>query len=333
MRYLPQLFASLDEQTFRDFSVLVIDNASTDGVAEYIREHHPSITVLRNFRNLGFSAAHNQGIRYALAAARGQSLDMRYVLVTNPDTILSPHALERLVAAADAGQTVASWAPKLLRAERVGEGALEETVVSRIIDSTGIQISRSRRVVDRGAGEEDHGQYDSEREVFGVSGALALYRASALEMVRMGDQYFDEDFFAYQEDVDVAWRLRLAGFAAAIVPEAVAYHFRTASGADRSGPLGWLKNRRNKSAMVNYLSHRNHGFLFLKDDFLRNILLHLPWILAYEVGKLGAVILFEPKTLRAIPAFFALVPRMLGKRGTIMRTARVKPSDIRTWFH
>src|SRR5690242_14017996 len=86
MAYLPELFASLAAQTFSDFQVLLVDNASTDGVEKYVRANWPSVTILRNARNLGFSAAHNQGIRYALDRWSDEERKTRYVVVANPDT-------------------------------------------------------------------------------------------------------------------------------------------------------------------------------------------------------------------------------------------------------
>lgn len=333
MRYLPELLASLREQTFRDFSVLVIDNASTDGVIVFLRENYPEVHILRNAKNLGFSGAHNQGIKFALHSWRGETLTERYVLVTNPDIIMPPDFLAELVAAADpAGEQVGGLGGKLLRAERRGEETLVETVRTVIIDSTGLAVSRSRRVFDRGSGEIDSGQYDSEREVFGISGALALYRASALVATALGEEYFDEQFFAYKEDADLAWRMRLLGFSARYVPEAVAYHFRRTRDAHRASLVELLRRRRNKSALVNFYSYRNHLSMLVKNEHWRNLILHAPWILLYELGKLGSLLLFEPKTLGALFSFFKTLPLMLAKRWIIMTKARVPAHDIRRWF-
>ena len=89
MRFLPELLKSIMGQTYKDFNVLIIDNASTDGIEAYLRENFPEITFLRNVRNLGFSAAHNQGIRYAIEHWPQDQLDDRFILLTNPDVILS----------------------------------------------------------------------------------------------------------------------------------------------------------------------------------------------------------------------------------------------------
>ncbi|MBI4133082.1 glycosyltransferase family 2 protein [Candidatus Uhrbacteria bacterium] len=332
MKYLPALMASVRGQTLRDFTVLVIDNASSDGAIEFLRAQYPEVTILRNAKNLGFSGAHNQGIRYALAAWRDAPRTLRYVLVTNPDIIFTPTFLEKMVAAADAHTDGAVFGGKLLKVLRQGEGPLAETIETKIIDSTGLRMARSRRTTDRGAGEEDRGQYDAAHEIFGVSGALACYRASALEAVRIGEEYFDNDFFAYKEDADIAWRLRLHGFRAYYIPQALAYHFRRAYGRERAGLRELIRNRRAKSGLVNYLSYRNHLLMLVKNEQWANILLHLPWIVVYECGKLVSLLLFEPRTLRALGSFLRLVPRILVKRRTVMAKCRVRAREIRRWF-
>lgn len=332
MTYLPALFASLAKQTFRDFSVLVIDNASTDGVIEFLRTQYPETKILRNFKNTGFAPAHNQGIKYAFAAWRNEPLEERYVLVTNPDIILTPTFLEELVARADTEPRTALFGGKLLKVTRTGDGPLEEDVTSKMIDSTGLRIMRNRRTVERGAGEEDRGQYDAARDVFGISGALALYRASALEAVRIGEEYFDDDFFAYKEDADLAWRLRLHGFSARYVPEAVAYHFRRAFGKEKSGLLETLRNRRTKSGAINFYSYRNHLLMLVKNEHPVNALRALPRIVWYEFLKFCTVLIFEPRTLRACVSFWRLLPRALTKRRAVMAKARVGAKEIRRWF-
>lgn len=332
MKYLPTLMASFAAQTFRDFSILVIDNASSDGTVEFLRQKYPEVTILRNFRNLGFSAAHNQGIKYALAAWKDITRDDRYVLVTNPDVIFTPTFLENLVTAAETRPEAAAFGGKLLRVSCVGEDGMEEEIRTKTIDSTGLRVFKSRRLVDRGAGEEDTGQYDDNCEVFGVSGALAMYRASALEVIKVQNEYFDEDFFAYKEDGDLAWRLRLSGFSARYVPPAVAYHFRRAAGKEKAKIWEFLRNRRTKSNAVNQFSYRNHLLMLVKNEQWGNLIRHLPWIGVYEGGKFFSLIFWEPKTLRAVINFWRFCPRMMEKRGLVMAKRRVSAQAMRKWF-
>lgn len=346
MRYLPALFSSLDAQTFRDFSVIVVDNASGDGVIEWLRANHPETVTLRNTRNLGFARGQNQAI--ALARARWQrdptclparqalqsvgSLAERYVLMTNPDLVITPDFLERLVEAADKHPEAGVVGGKLLKivAERAGD-VLVLPRKTTILDSTGLKIARSRRVVERGAGEEDRGQYDS-GPVFGISGALALYRMSALDDIKFDDEYFDDDFFAYKEDVDIAWRLRLRGWEAWYEPRAQAYHYRAAAGSERRSLLTAFRERRRKSSLVNFLSTRNHLLLNWKNDDRTNWLRHLPWILTYELGRFLLILFTEPRILRAYTSALRLLPRIRQKRAYSFSIRKTLPQQIRHWF-
>ncbi len=337
MAFLPELLASLDAQTFRDFQVLVIDNASTDGMEAFVRASHPSVTILRNARNLGFSVAHNQGIRYAFERWGEADLAQRYVLVTNPDTILSPTYLASLIEEADTRQEVGAFGGTLLRAfkEYSTDDSGHETVFSDRIDTTGLLAHRNRTFTERGAGELDQGQFDASREVFGISGALALYRASALQDVRMAEagfagEFFDADFFLYKEDVDLAWRLRSAGWEAHFVPEAKAYHHRAMADREGKGMFARIRNRQKKSRLRSFYSTRNHWCLLVKNETVWNGILAAPWIFFTELARVVYVVLFEP---RLIPAFSEAIfrfPKMLRKRFAMRRT--VPSSDVRKFF-
>ncbi len=332
LKYLPEALESISRQTYRDFSVLIIDNASSDGTIEYVRSEHPEVAVLRNTHNLGFCRAHNQGIAYAKAHLKSDNGDP-LILITNPDILLEPDFLERLVKEIDRRPEAGSAGGKLLKVYKKGSVELAETVKTDVIDTTGLKLFRSRRLVDRGAGEtEAEGRYDRLEEVFGVSGAVALYRLEALDDAALNDEYFDEDFFAYKEDVDLAWRLRLRGWSALYVPWARAYHYRTAAGSERATARQIAAGRRGRSHLVNVLSYRNHWLTLAKDDFCVNRLLHLPWIVPYETGKFLYVLFLEPATLAAVPGFLRLWPKMRRKHRIIMKNARTKPKFMRRWM-
>lgn len=333
MAYLPNLLASLDEQDTHDFSVTIVDNASNDGVANWLQQSRPDVTVLRNFRNQGFSRAHNQAISLAFSRWSESSLEERYVMVTNPDLEFSPDAIRTLIAYMDAHPEVAACGPKLLRAYLQGSADEErrETLRSQTLDSTGLLVKKSRRVIDRGAGEEDHGQYDQSIDVFGLSGACVVVRASALKESMVAGECFDEDMFAYQEDVDFAWRMRRFGYTAHHVPQAVVWHHRRAASVPKAGWFASWRLRRKKSPFVNFLSTRNHGWVLLKNDEFGNALRHAPWWLPYEIAK-GFAGLFSLSQLKGEFASGAGLVKILKKRGEISRRATASGADIRKWF-
>ena len=332
-RYLPNLFASLDEQDTQDFTVTVVDNASNDETVSWLLEARQDAVLLRNVRNRGFSGAHNQGIELALSRWGNQNLDRHYVLITNPDLEFSSTAIRVLISYMEAHPEVGACGPKLLRAiARTDEDQeMSESSRTDMMDSTGLLIKKSRCVVDRGSGEKDNGQYDNADEVFGLSGACVLYRASVLAAVKVGAEYFDEDFFAYLEDVDLAWRIRLLGFQARLVPQAVAWHYRRVPSSPRSGWLASWSARRSRSPSVNYLSTRNRGWMLVKNESVIDLILHMPWWLPYEAAKLVASILSMSQIKGQIASLMGM-PKMLVKRSKIRKHRRAKRREMRRWF-
>jgi GT2 family glycosyltransferase len=334
MRFLPDLLASIKEQILQDFNVLIVDNGSDDGIETYLREHHPDVTFLRNAKNLGFSVAHNQGIRYALDRWDRSDDDQRYVLVTNPDIIMTSGFVQALVNAMYTDVTIGSCGGKLLRAfgENLNDDALSETVKSDLIDSTGLRPTKNRTCADRGAGEMDKGQYDESEPVFGFSGALCLYRASALRDARYEDEFFDNDFFAYKEDVDLAWRLKRLGWSALYVPSAVAYHYRGMFGKEKMGVWERVKNRRSQSRLRGYYSTRNHWLMLLKNLSWCNALFMFPRLLVVESSRLLYLCLFETSHLRSLFDVIKLLPKMLRKRRDVMKRRKRSSREMRSWF-
>jgi GT2 family glycosyltransferase len=334
MEYLPDLLTSVFQQTFGDFSVCIINNGSTDGVETFLRETYPQVTVMHNAKNIGFSPAHNQGMRSAIDTFPSDALDRHHVLVTNPDIIMAPTFLEKIVAEADRHPEAGSLGGKLLKAfvENLNDETFQETARADLMDSTGLRADRRYCVAERGAGEMDTGKYDEEREVFGISGALVLYRASALVDTKIDDEFFDEDFFAYKEDVDLAWRLRSRGWASRYVPEAVAHHYRGMYGKERMGLFELLRNRQKKSARRSYYSTRNHWCLLMKNLSFTDWLRAWPWIASMEGARFVYVCLFEPRNIGAFFQALSWAPRMWKKRRWIMKHRRVGRKELRRWF-
>src|SRR5208283_5632907 len=207
-QYLRECFASLDQQDYGDFDVIVVDNASSDGTRAILAQLEARWRVIYNEQNIGFAAGQNQAIR----ASRGDC-----VLCLNPDVMLGPDFLAQLSNSAAAHPEVGTLCGKLLRWD---PSASQHR--TKIIDSTGIYFTRNMRHLDRGAEERDEGQYDQVQYVFGATGAAAMFRRDFIEAVSVEGEFFDEDFFAFREDADLAWRAQVMGWKCLYTPAAVA---------------------------------------------------------------------------------------------------------------
>lgn len=321
-KFLPACLASVLAQTANDFEIIIIDNGSTDDSAEYLAKNYPQLEVIRNKKNLGFAAGHNQ----AIALSKGQ-----YYLALNQDTVLEPDYLAKLVDFMLKNPKTGSVQGKM---KRLTNGAKTNT-----IDSLGLLLHRSGQVTDLGEVEEDKGQYSQLLEVFGVAGTMPLYRRVALDGAALNDktvqpEFFDSDFFAYKEDIDLAWRLRLAGWTSYCVPGAVAYHNRSArgEGAAAHGNLAIAQQRQFKSKLSCRLSFSNHHFVYLKNlpcSIYRRIWPAFSW---YEIKMWGYALIREPFLLPAMGKVFRLGPRMLRKRRQIMAQRKIEPQELLKWF-
>jgi GT2 family glycosyltransferase len=133
--------------------------------------------------------------------------------------------------------------------------------------------------------------------------------------------------------MDVAWRLQLKNWSCLYVPEAKAYHFRGTGLKQEPSLKEILKGHRHRSAQVEFYSYRNHLWLLLKNSYWSNILLHLGWILFYQLSKELYLLIFKPRVLfRASGSFWRSYQEMLKKRKMIIKQAVQSPKEIRIWF-
>ncbi|NJL93901.1 MAG: glycosyltransferase family 2 protein, partial [Anaerolineae bacterium] len=196
----------LQRQTYPDLEIIVVDNASSDGSAAYLKAHYPTVKLIELPENRGFTGACNAGMR----AASGE-----FIALLNNDT-----------------EVVPGWAAALVNgfARFPDAGMLASRMMLFDERDRFHTVGDSYRVdgqpVNRGVWEQDTGQYDRAEYVFSACGGASAYRRQMLDDVGL----LDDDFFFSLEDVDLGWRAQLAGFRCVYIPEAIVYHMVSATG-------------------------------------------------------------------------------------------------------
>jgi GT2 family glycosyltransferase len=288
---------SVRAQRRPDVEVVVVDNASLDASAERVAAHFERGLrgrLVRSPTNLGFCGGQNR----ALAAGSGE-----LVLFLNPDATLAPDfAARALDAAARLPADVGLFAPRIL----LPDGH---------VDSAGLTIDALRRAWDRGYGEPAAGRFADEEEVFGCTGAAALFRRAALLDVAERGEALDEKLFAYCDDVDVSWRARLRGWRCLYLPSLVAHHQRAGRNSLRA------EAGRPRRVLEQRLMVRNRLLVLLKCERTRDLVLRLPLLLGFEALRVGFLALRAPAVLRAYSEAAALLPAVMRDRRTIQREA------------
>ena len=281
LHLLKTCLQSIYNQTFRSFEVILMDNGSGDGTADWVPCHYPKIRIIRFSVNKGFSAAVNEGIRQS---------GSRYIFLLNNDTELDPACLEILIQTADANVEYASFAPKMIQyhnrkmLDGLGDGVL--------IGGGGYRLGNQ---------EPDGVLWEHPMRVFGACAGAALYRRSFFERTGM----FDEDFFAYLEDVDINFRAVRLGLRCLSVPGARVYHMGSQTSGGRLNTFTVSHTTHN---MIRVVAHNYPSSILLR-QWSVIVLQHLGWLtLMLSSRHLLAYFKGIQDALRSFPA-------MLKKRG------------------
>jgi len=316
-RYLGDFCESLRRQTFTDWELMVVDNNSHDKSVQIVTEHLPGTKIIQQKTNTGFSHAHNLIISWSKS---------KYVLVVNADVLMQSDCIERLVQCLETREDIASAGGKLLYWD------FEQYRKTDQLDTAGLIIQPSYRISDRYQGE--HNRDIPSGQIFGLSGALVMFRRTALEQVKLPRggaatryEYFDEDFFSYKEDADLAWRLNLAGWKNYFLSETLAYHNRTISSHESS-----RKERKMRSG-INRYSYRNHLLMVYKNQITSVTLRNIFSILYFELSKFFYLLSLDGSSARGLREAVGLLPRFKKKRSLIQSQRRVQPSEFEEWLH
>lgn len=227
-RFLPSVVAAAPPEV----EVVVADNGSTDDSVALLTVEFPTVRVVRLDRNYGFAGGYNRAL---------EQVEADYYILLNSDVETPAGWLEPLLDTLDRNPDVAVVSPKLISSEnrRMFEYA---GAAGGYIDLLGYPFCRGRILR---AVEEDRGQYDDARDLFWVSGAAFCCRAGVFRA--LGG--FDDDFFAHMEEIDLCWRMQLAGYRVRVVPGSTVYHLGGGT-LTTDSPTKVFYNHRNNLAML-----------------------------------------------------------------------------------
>jgi GT2 family glycosyltransferase len=306
-KFVARCLDSILNQSYQSIEVVVVDNASSDETRTTLQRTN-GLKVFYNARNTGFAAAQNQAAR----AARGT-----WLLSLNPDAVLSPTFIAELILVGELDARIGTVCGKLLR---WNPESLEE--LTGVIDSTGIYFRRDLRHLDRGAEQVDTGQYEKVEYVFGATGAAALYRRAMLDDVSVEGQYFDEQFFAYREDADLAWRAQLMGWHCLYTPKAVAWHVRRVTPERRKhlpDEINWHSVKNRFLMRAKNISWPLYRHCFLQSSFR-------------DAQIVGYCLLIDRKLASALMAVWKSRRELKERRQVIQSRRRVPDQKLLPWF-
>lgn len=240
--YIEDCLHSLENQTYQEFNICVIDNASSDGSADIVEQKFPEVALVRLSQNYGFSRAVNEGIKRT---------KLPYIILLNNDTRAEPDFVKELYQAINKDEKVFSVGAKMLQMNR-----------PELIDDAGDLYCALGWAFALGK-DWNKKHYEKEANVFSACAGAAIYRRALFEQIG----YFDEFHFSYLEDVDVGYRARIMGFQNRFTPKAVVYHAGSGTTGSRYNPF---KIR---------LAARNNWYVIYKNMPAGQIILNLPFFL------------------------------------------------------
>ncbi len=282
----------LMKQTYEDFEVIVVDNASGDHSVQLIQDTFPSVRLIKHKNNSGFSGGNILGLKQA----KGD-----YIALLNSDAFPEPNWLESLLEGIQSDKAIGICASKLI---------IDGT---DLIDSAGDGCTTASRAYKQGE-NEPHSDYNKMKNVFGACGGAVLYRRSMIDKIG----FFDEDFFIIYEDADLNFRAQLAGWKCLYVPKAVVHH-RVRSTIGQDSPLAV------------FYSNRNTDLMWIKNMPFPLMLRYLHHKIISEIGSFIYFAFRKRLLLVFIKAkcdVIRLLPRMLKKRKQVQALKKISNEEL-----
>jgi len=315
-KYLNDCLSAIYNQSFKNYVVYFVDNGSTDGSVEYVKENFPRTKIVALEENKGFAEGNNIGIRAALKDEKVEG-----VICLNNDTIVGPEWLASLVETANKSKKIGMVASLAIFPDGEIQSAglsLEKALQNNMLG--GISLGYGR--------DENFKPLNREREVFAPSGVAAYYKREMLEEVGL----FDEDYFIYAEDLDLGIRGRMAGWKCYLSPDARLVHFHSKTMGGFSFKKIYLQERNRYFTAIKDLS-----FPFLLQFFYFDISLKVKQLffesrvterVKENISKINLIKLF-------IKIYFSVLialPKMIKKRINVQRNIKISRETARQWF-
>jgi len=333
-KYIPWCLDSVLKQSYphEKIELNILDNNSTDNTKEIINNlktgnEDLSITKFSLFEkeeNLGMWP----GQEWLLEKSNG-----KYIIALSVDVLLDSNFIKNAIEIIEADNKIGALQAKIYRAEPITMGGNLKLKKTNTIDTLGFEIYKSRRSVNIAHGEKDEGQYSKSTEIFGVEGAVPLFRHEALKNIKIDGYIIDPDFFWYGDDLDLAWRMNVFGWKQIYAPNVIAWHDRQTTKTLAGGKLkNFIKIRKTIPQFKRRLDYRNWFFAVIKNDYLSNFLHDLPRILKRQIMLWSYFLIFEPWMFLEMPHIVKGIPKMLKRRREVIKKAKITPKDIRKWF-
>lgn len=321
-KYIEKCLEKIKAQTRAPDEIIVFDNDSKDKTPEIVENNFPKVKLIRSDRNYSFGGGHNRAFKHA---------EGNILVAVSVDVLLNRDFLKKAEEVFKRKPKVGALQAKIFQ-YNFDKGREVKKDGKRVIDTTGFKIFRSRRIVNRGHGDVDRGQFDTEEEIFSYEGAVPIFRRESLEDAKIFGEYHDEDMFWYGDDVDLGWRLRLLGWKSFYSPEVKAFHDRQTTNRLSKGKLDFIKERRKLPKKKRALDYRNIRLTYVKNELTPLVFGDFFYFFKRELQLFFYILIFEPFVLKEIVNFFRLLPRMWEKRKKIMERKEVGVKEMKKWF-
>lgn len=310
------------DQTYKNLEILVFDNNSTDQTIETVKKEFPEaltdgkIKIHKGDKNYGFGPGQNRAAQMTAG---------KYIVGLCADVWLKEDFIEQAVKTMETDPRIGALQAKIYR--------LIDGQKSDYLDTAGFEIYKSRRIVNRGHGDKDTGQFDKAEEIFSYEGACPFWRREALDDTAIFGQYHDEDYFWYGDDIDLGWRMHLMGWKNYFAPSVIAWHERHTTKRLSKSRWDFIKQRKELPKKKRMLDWVNIHLTIIKNDVGVFAWPDIYLFKKRELMLFGYALIFEPYTIFVgVPRLIRYLPSALKKRREIMKRKKVTTEEIKKWY-